>query len=136
MRDILAAKPQDRLETVRKALGVEKYRLAADNAQELATDLRRTANALRSESELLRHFDDDFAAASQDANGSGSKGYRSKRRSSAGRWPRGPCEPRWRSSTTPSARPTRTDASSRASPERTTPTQRPSPDARGFEPTG
>ena len=68
MRDILAAKPQERLETVRKALGVEKYRIAADNAQELATDLRRTANALRSESELLRHFDDDFASAGQEAD--------------------------------------------------------------------
>jgi DNA repair protein SbcC/Rad50 len=68
MRDILAAKPQDRLETVRKALGVEKYRTAADNAQELGTDLRRTANALRSESELLRHFDEDHASASQEAD--------------------------------------------------------------------
>jgi exonuclease SbcC len=68
MRDILAAKPQERLETVRKALGVEKYRTAADNAQELGTDLRRTANALRSESELLRHFDEDFATASQESD--------------------------------------------------------------------
>ena len=68
MRDILAAKPQERLETVRKALGVEKYRTAAENAQELATDLRRTAQALRSESELLRHFDDDFASASEEAD--------------------------------------------------------------------
>jgi DNA repair protein SbcC/Rad50 len=68
MRDILAAKPQDRLETVRKALGVEKYRTAADNAQELATDLRRSAHALRAEAELLRHFDDDFAAATQESD--------------------------------------------------------------------
>jgi exonuclease SbcC len=68
MRDILAAKPQDRLETVRKALGVEKYRTAAENAQELATDLRRSAHARRAESELLRHFDDDFAASTQEAD--------------------------------------------------------------------
>jgi exonuclease SbcC len=68
MRDILAAKPQDRLETVRKALGVEKYRTAADNAQELATDLRRSAHARKAESELLRHFDDDFAASTQEAD--------------------------------------------------------------------
>jgi exonuclease SbcC len=68
MRDILSAKPQDRLGTVRKALGVEKYRTAADNAQELATDLRRSAHARRAESELLRHFDDDFAASTQESD--------------------------------------------------------------------
>jgi DNA repair protein SbcC/Rad50 len=68
MRDILAAKPQDRLETVRKALGVEKYRTAAENAQDLATDLRRSAHGRRAESELLRHFDDDFASATQESD--------------------------------------------------------------------
>jgi DNA repair protein SbcC/Rad50 len=68
MRDILAAKPQDRLETVRKALGVEKYRTAADNAQELATDLRRSAHGRRAEAELLRHFDDEFASATEEAD--------------------------------------------------------------------
>ncbi|MGC2204721.1 MAG: SMC family ATPase, partial [Thermoplasmata archaeon] len=68
MRDILAAKPQDRLETVRKALGVEKYRTAAENAQELATDLRRSAHARRAESELLRHYDDDFAEITQETD--------------------------------------------------------------------
>ncbi|MGA8542112.1 MAG: SMC family ATPase [Thermoplasmata archaeon] len=68
MREILAAKPQERLETVRKALGVEKYRTAADNAEELATDLRRSARGRRAEAELLRHFDDNFAAASQEAD--------------------------------------------------------------------
>ncbi len=64
MRDILGARPQDRLETVRKALGLEKYRTAAENAQDLAADLRRTAGALRSEAELLRRFDEEFARAS------------------------------------------------------------------------
>ncbi|MGI0156206.1 MAG: AAA family ATPase, partial [Thermoplasmata archaeon] len=68
MRDILAPKPQDRLETVRKALGVEKYRTAAENAQELAADLRRSANARRAEAELLRHFDDDFASATEESD--------------------------------------------------------------------
>ncbi len=64
MRDILGARPQDRLETVRKALGVERYRTAAENAQELATDLRRTAAARRAEADRLRHFDEEFAEAS------------------------------------------------------------------------
>jgi len=68
MRDILAAKPQERLETVRKALGVEKYRTAAENAQELAADLRRRAAARRSESELLRHFDETFATATEEGD--------------------------------------------------------------------
>ena len=60
MREILAARPQDRLETVRRALGVERYRAAAENAQELASDLRRSATARRAEADRLRHFDDEF----------------------------------------------------------------------------
>jgi exonuclease SbcC len=60
MRDILSARPQDRLETVRKALGVERYRIAAENAQTLATDLRRSATGRRAEAERLRHFDNEF----------------------------------------------------------------------------
>ena len=64
MRDILAARPQDRLETVRKALGVERYRTAADNAQELAADLRRSAQSRRAEADRLRHFDEEFAQGS------------------------------------------------------------------------
>ena len=61
MRDILSARPQDRLETVRKALGVERYRIAADNAQELAADLRRSAVARRAEADRLQHFDREHA---------------------------------------------------------------------------
>ena len=61
MREILAAKPQERLETVRKALGVERYRTAAENALDLASDLRRSATARRAEAERLRHFDEEFA---------------------------------------------------------------------------
>ena len=64
MRDILAARPQERLETVRKALGVERYRTAADNAQELAADLRRTAQSRRAEADRLRHFDEEFSQGS------------------------------------------------------------------------
>ncbi|HYA54258.1 MAG TPA: SMC family ATPase [Thermoplasmata archaeon] len=61
MRDILGARPQDRLETVRKALGVERYRTAAENAEDLARDLRRSAAARRNEAERLRHFDEEFS---------------------------------------------------------------------------
>jgi DNA repair protein SbcC/Rad50 len=61
MRDILAARPQDRLETVRKALGVERYRTAADNAQDVATDLRRTAATRRAEADRLQHYDREHA---------------------------------------------------------------------------
>jgi exonuclease SbcC len=63
MRDILSAPPRERLETVRRALGVERYRLAAENAKEVARDLRGTASALRSSAELLRQFSDDYDAA-------------------------------------------------------------------------
>jgi len=68
MRDILGAKPQDRLETVRKALGVERYRIAAENAQELAADLRRTAASRRAEADRLRHFDEEFAEGNRTAD--------------------------------------------------------------------
>jgi DNA repair protein SbcC/Rad50 len=68
MRDILGAQPQDRLETVRKALGVERFRTAADNAQELGTDLRRSAKGRRAEAERLRHFDAEFAEWTAEAD--------------------------------------------------------------------
>jgi len=68
MREILAAEPQERLDTVRKALGVEKYRTAADNAEDLAADLRRSARARRAEADLLRHFDEEFASATEESD--------------------------------------------------------------------
>jgi DNA repair protein SbcC/Rad50 len=68
MRDILGARPQDRLETVRKALGVERYRTAAENAQELASDLRRSAASRRAEADRLRHFDEEFAEGNRQAD--------------------------------------------------------------------
>ena len=68
MRDILGARPQERLETVRKALGVERYRTAAENAQVLATDLRRTASTRRAEADRLRHFDEEFAEGHRQAD--------------------------------------------------------------------
>jgi exonuclease SbcC len=63
MREILSAPPKDRLETVRRALGVERYRIAAENAKDVARDLRQTAAALRASAELLRRFTEDYAAA-------------------------------------------------------------------------
>ncbi len=68
MRDILGARPQDRLETVRKALGVERYRIASDNAQELATDLRHRMAGRRAEAERLRHFDLEHSEATLEAD--------------------------------------------------------------------
>jgi len=64
MREILSAPPKERLETVRRALGVERYRIAAENAKEVARDLRQTASALRGNAELLERFTEDYAAAS------------------------------------------------------------------------
>ena len=68
MRDILAAKPQDRLETVRKALGVERYRTAAENAQELAADLRRSVVQRRVQAERLKHHDAEYADWNREAD--------------------------------------------------------------------
>jgi exonuclease SbcC len=68
MREILAARPQERLETVRKALGVERYRTAAENAQELAADLRRSAAGRRAEAERLAHYDREHAEWSAEAD--------------------------------------------------------------------
>src|SRR5208282_5805813 len=63
MREILAAEPLERLETVRKALGVERYRIAAENAKEVARDLRRTSTTLRAQASTLREFSEDFERA-------------------------------------------------------------------------
>jgi len=63
MREILAAEPLERLETVRKALGVERYRIAGENAKEVARDLRRTSTTLRAQASTLREFSEDFERA-------------------------------------------------------------------------
>jgi DNA repair protein SbcC/Rad50 len=68
MREILSARPQERLETVRKALGVERYRIAAENAQVLAGDLRTEANHRREEADRMGHFDVEFAEARREAD--------------------------------------------------------------------
>ena len=68
MREILSAKPQERLETIRKALGVERYRTAAENAQELSADLRGSARHRRESAERLAHHDLEFAEATEAAD--------------------------------------------------------------------
>ncbi|HTP56353.1 MAG TPA: AAA family ATPase, partial [Thermoplasmata archaeon] len=68
MREILSARPQERLETVRKALGVERFRTAAENAQELGADLRASARHRRESAERLAHHDLEFADASAAAD--------------------------------------------------------------------
>ncbi|HUI38141.1 MAG TPA: SMC family ATPase [Thermoplasmata archaeon] len=61
MRQILESGDADaRLETVRKALGLERYRNAADNAQLLARELRGDAVARDREADLLRHWEEDL----------------------------------------------------------------------------
>ncbi|MGA8663938.1 MAG: SMC family ATPase [Thermoplasmata archaeon] len=63
MREILAAEPLVRLETVRKALGVERYRIAAENAKEVARDVRRTSTTLRAQASTLREYSEDLEPA-------------------------------------------------------------------------
>ncbi|NNN18129.1 MAG: SMC family ATPase, partial [Thermoplasmata archaeon] len=64
MRDVLSQEPQDRLETIRKALGVERYRAAAENAQELASEIRRVAAARVEEADRLHHWEADHSVRS------------------------------------------------------------------------
>jgi DNA repair protein SbcC/Rad50 len=68
MREILAADPEERLETVRKALGVERYRTAAENAQVLSADLRLSARRRREEAAKMAHWDVEFAEATREAD--------------------------------------------------------------------
>jgi len=68
MREILSARPQDRLETIRKALGVERYRTAAENAQEVGADLRAGARHRRESAERLAHYDLEYSDAQEAAD--------------------------------------------------------------------
>jgi DNA repair protein SbcC/Rad50 len=60
MREVLQQDPDERLETVRKALGVEQYRTAADNAIEVARELKQRAEKKEAEAERLRFFDHEL----------------------------------------------------------------------------
>jgi DNA repair protein SbcC/Rad50 len=56
MREVLGQEPEERLETVRKALGLEQYRTAAENAQLLAAELRRMADRAEAEARGRDHL--------------------------------------------------------------------------------
>ncbi len=66
MREVLSQEPQERLETVRRALGVERYRLAADNAQDVATEIRQLVRFRREESDRLSHWESELAERSRE----------------------------------------------------------------------
>src|SRR5579875_2964695 len=53
MREVLNQSPEDRRETIRRALGLDRYRTAADNTQLLATELRKRAADLTRSAEAL-----------------------------------------------------------------------------------
>jgi DNA repair protein SbcC/Rad50 len=56
MREVLAQDAEERLQTVRKALGLEQYRTAAENAQLLASELRRMADRAEAEARGRDHL--------------------------------------------------------------------------------
>ncbi|HEV2449281.1 MAG TPA: AAA family ATPase, partial [Thermoplasmata archaeon] len=58
MREVLLQRPDERLDTVRKALGIETYRTAAENASELASALTASAERAEARAEGLRHFEE------------------------------------------------------------------------------
>ncbi|MCI4358230.1 MAG: SMC family ATPase [Thermoplasmata archaeon] len=61
MRQILESDDSDaRLETVRKALGLERYRAAAENAKLVAHDLRRDSAQQLEQAEALRQSETDL----------------------------------------------------------------------------
>lgn len=60
MREILLSGPEERLSTVRKALGVEQYATARDNAEALAHSLRREAVGRTQEAERLHVFEEEL----------------------------------------------------------------------------
>ncbi|HEV2317880.1 MAG TPA: SMC family ATPase [Thermoplasmata archaeon] len=60
MREVLVQRPPERLGTVRKALGLEQYQTAAENAQELGAELRRIAEVHEAAAEQLRPWTDEL----------------------------------------------------------------------------
>lgn len=63
MREVLSQAPEGRLETVRKALGIEQYRTAAENAGDLANELRQRAEAIEEKSVELQGADEALGVA-------------------------------------------------------------------------
>ena len=66
MREVLSQDPQERLQTVRRALGVERYRLAADNAQDVASEVRQLVRIRREESDRLSHWESELVVRGED----------------------------------------------------------------------
>jgi exonuclease SbcC len=66
MREILVAAPGERLQTIRRALGVERYRVAAENAREVARDLRQVARGQRDQADRLARFTEEHARATEE----------------------------------------------------------------------
>ncbi|MCI4331810.1 MAG: SMC family ATPase [Thermoplasmata archaeon] len=65
MREVLDQEPEERLEAVRKALGLEQFRTAADNAQEVAGELRKRSEIKAAEAERLTHYTNDVAVQTE-----------------------------------------------------------------------
>ncbi|MFG1530426.1 MAG: SMC family ATPase, partial [Thermoplasmata archaeon] len=61
MREVLNQSPEDRRETIRRALGLDRYRTAAENAQLLAAELRKRAADLTRSAEALGEPDQRIA---------------------------------------------------------------------------
>lgn len=53
MKEILSQPPEVRLQTIRKALRIEDYKIAKENAKMIASDLRREAELIRKNAERL-----------------------------------------------------------------------------------
>lgn len=63
MREVLAERPDERLQSVRKALGLEEYRTAAENSQLVATELRRRSSTSEEIARQLEPWADRGAVA-------------------------------------------------------------------------
>ncbi len=61
MREVLAQDPLERLETVRKALGLERYHTAAENSKEVAAEIRQILRIRKGEAEQLLHWETELA---------------------------------------------------------------------------
>lgn len=78
MREVLAQNPSERLETVRKALGLEQFRLAAENAQLAAQELTRRSERRSAEAAGLAHYADEVRRWEAEAQRSSEEGQRAR----------------------------------------------------------
>ena len=61
MREVFDQKPAARRQTVRKALGLEQYSIASENAGRLAKELRGQARELEGRATMLAHHEEELA---------------------------------------------------------------------------